>query len=70
MILYNHFSLIHSRSTKNISTKILSKTKDLTLSREKYNSFIESSLISSGKKNNTSFTKDKFNETFRKSKKL
>ena len=50
MILYNHFSLIHSRSTKNISTKILSKTKDLTLSREKYNSFIESSLISSGKK--------------------
>ena len=49
MISYNHFSLIHSRSTKNISTKILSKTKELTLSREKYNSFIESSLISSGK---------------------
>ena len=50
MFLNNHFPLLNSRSTKNIQTKILLKTKELTLSREKYNSFIDSSFNSSDRK--------------------
>ena len=42
MSLNKHFSFFDIKSTKNISSKILLKTKELTLSRQKYNSFIES----------------------------
>ena len=43
-MIYKPFSLVNSQSTKNIQTKILSETKELTLSREKYNSYMDSSL--------------------------
>ena len=47
---FNNYSLIDSHSTKNISSKILQKTKQLTLSREKYNSFLDLSINSREKR--------------------
>ena len=50
MFFFNNYSLIDSHSTKNISSKILQKTKQLTLSREKYNSFLDLSINSREKR--------------------
>ena len=42
MFVNSHFSFFDTKSTKNISSNILLKTKKITLSRQKYYSFIES----------------------------
>ena len=42
MFVNNHFSFLNINSTKNKSSNILLKTKEITLSRQKYYSFIES----------------------------
>ena len=51
MNFYNNFSFISIQSTKNVSTKVLQKTKELTLSRQKYNSFLDSTISTQEKKN-------------------
>ena len=40
--LYNHFALVKGNSAKTITNKILSRTKELTLSSKKYNQYLES----------------------------
>ena len=42
MFVNNHFSFLNINSTKNLSSNILLKTKEIILSRQKYYSFIES----------------------------
>lgn len=49
MIFDENFSFLYKNLRKNISTKILQKTKDLSLSRDKYNSFIDTQNKSQGK---------------------
>ena len=40
--IYNHFVLLNNKSPRKVTHKILSKTKELTVSSKKYNKYIES----------------------------
>ena len=42
--MHSHLSLINIHSFKNISNRILQRTKQLTLSGEKYKTFLDTSL--------------------------
>ena len=56
MFLYSHLSLLDSQATKNISTSIFKRTKQLTLSKDKFTGFMDSSLLQT-KDNQSSFYK-------------
>ena len=56
MFLYSHLSLLDSQATKNISTSIFKRTKQLTLSKDKFSNFMDSSLLQT-KDNQSSFYK-------------